>query len=251
MAQKPPPKIKIDRPPDEVVEELPTQLRKLEALSALYDQGEDHFAMDIATVLRKLFREKGSSKSLLGQLNQWNPKLLDTVATWSGGNPSVEIAPVSGMAFAMAVQDAGRVFEVWRPTYQPPGDPHLTEFSTWWKQTLFHDEHGVAFTREGLVGWACDQDGGAHVDPRLDQEYFRLTREGSYLFRQTIILGDAVTNPNEPIAPERIIEVERAKTGLLLVRAIVRQIAFEVLASVDELIANPSLQGMRDETARP
>ena len=242
MVHKQPSKVKVDRPSGEITEELLTQLRKLEVLSIHYDQGEDHFAMDIATVLRKLFREKGPSKSLLGQLNHWNPKLFDTVATWTQGNPNIGMVPVSGMAFAVAVQDGSRVFEVWRPAYQPPGQAHFTEFNTWWSRTLFHDEHGVAFTRNGLVGWACDQDGGAHIDPRLDQEYFRLTREGSYMFCQTIILGDAVTNPNEPISPERIIEVERAKTGLLMVRAIVRQISFEVLASLDELMANPSFQ---------
>lgn len=242
MAHKDPSRIKVDRPAGEVSEELATQLRKLEALSILYDQGEDHFAMDIATVLRKLFHETGKSKSLLGQLNHRNPNLFDTVATWTQGNPNLGMAPVSGMAFAMAIQDGVRVFEVWRPAFRPPGEALFTEFETWWTKTLFYDEHGVAFTRKSLVGWACDQDGGAHVDPKLDQEYFRLTREGSYFYRQTIILGDAVTNPNEPIAPERIIEVERAKTGLLLVRAIVRQIAFEVLASSSELMANPLLK---------
>lgn len=237
MSPQKPPKVKIERPTGEIVEELYVQLRKLEAFCVLYDQGEDHFAADIATVIRKLFRQKGKSKSLLGQLNIWNPKIFDTLATWTQGDPHIGMAPVSGMAFAQVTQIENRLFEVWRPAYKPYGQPFATEFSLWWTKTLFTDEHGTSFNRESLIGWACDQDGGAHVDPELDQEYFRLTRQSSYTFRQTIILGDAVTNPNESIAPERIINVEKAKTGLLMVRAIVRQIAYEVLASTAELTA--------------
>ncbi|WP_445368810.1 hypothetical protein ACH5Y9_05330 [Methylomonas sp. BW4-1] len=236
MANKEPKTIKIERSAEEIREELQIQLDKLDELSALYDQGKDHFAADIATVLRKLFRQKGNSKSLLGQLNNWNPSLFDTVETKKQGNPNIHIAPVSGMASVGVSQDGLKLYEVWKPAYQPSGTPFYTTFDTWWTKTLFHDTHGVAFSRKCLVDWLCDQDGGAHVDPALDQEYFRLTRESSYGFRQCLILGDAISNPDEPISPERIIEVERAKAGLLLVRAIVRQIAFEVQTSSSQLL---------------
>ena len=231
MAGNQPAKAKVDRDRDELVDEFSTQLRKLDALAALYDQGEDHFAMDIATVLRKLFRHRGNSKSLLGQLDQWDPELFDTTATWTQGEPNVGMAPVSGMAFAGVAQIGDELHEVWQPAFCPPGQARFTKFSEWWRKPLFRDEHNISFTREDLVGWACDQDGGAHVDPRLDRDYFRLTREGSYFLQQSVILGDAVTDPTAPISPDRIILVQRAKTGLLMVRAIIRQIAFEVQSS--------------------
>lgn len=51
---------------------------------------------------------------------------------------------------------------------------HLS-FERWWTQTVIN-AMGRQFTRSDLVLTTANQDGGAHVDPTVDKDYYDLTR---------------------------------------------------------------------------
>ena len=72
------------------------------------------------------------------------------------------------------------------PSYKPllndgPSDiwQHLP-FDGWWNETVIKDAKGEKFTRKDLVLWFANKEGGAHVDPQLDERYRKLQEENSY-----------------------------------------------------------------------
>ena len=51
------------------------------------------------------------------------------------------------------------------------------DFIKWWEQNIiFKDSRGNIFTRKDLVRNVTDKDGGAHVDPSLQEAYANLSR---------------------------------------------------------------------------
>jgi hypothetical protein len=87
-----------------------------------------------------------------------------------------------------------------------------TDFDTWWNSTVFIDSKGSELSRKGLVLAVANQDGGAHVDPSLNQTYADLSRNNSLGW---VFSDGKTTQPME--GPER---------------AAIRQIAHEFLKSL-------------------
>ena len=81
-------------------------------------------------------------------------------------------------------------------------------FEEWWGEVVLMDDRRATMSRRDLVLSVADQDGGAHVDPALNETYARLTRQNS--------LGWTVTD-GKTTRPVRKVE-----------RAALRQIAHEV-----------------------
>ena len=52
-------------------------------------------------------------------------------------------------------------------------------FGDWWHQSVVKDAQGREFSRWDLVRVVANQDGGAHVDPKVDQLHYQLTRLNS------------------------------------------------------------------------
>lgn len=87
-------------------------------------------------------------------------------------------------------------------------------FTSWWCDPVLKDVKGRKFSRLDLVSHVADTDGGAHVDPSLDEAYMALSRQNSLGW----VLGDGRT-PLEG-RPEL---------------ACARQIAHEVLTTLRDL----------------
>jgi len=85
-------------------------------------------------------------------------------------------------------------------------------FDDWWNQTVFIDDQKRILSRKQLVLTAANQDGGAHVDPSLDETYANLSRNNS-------LKWVAVENGNEYSIPKPE-------------RAAIRQITHEVLRTL-------------------
>lgn len=88
-------------------------------------------------------------------------------------------------------------------------------FDEWWNAVILDDEHGIIFTRRDIVLAVCNKDGGAHVDPELDEPYVKLEKLKEFAF--TFSVNDQEIKP-------------RVGAGL----ASVRQIGFEVLMTLDK-----------------
>jgi hypothetical protein len=61
----------------------------------------------------------------------------------------------------------------------PPFPPRPIPFSDWWLEPVLKDQRGHTFSRLNLVQHVADTDGGAHVDPDLDEAYMHLSRKNS------------------------------------------------------------------------
>jgi hypothetical protein len=59
------------------------------------------------------------------------------------------------------------------------GGGRARTFDDWWGQTVLRDAQRREFSRWDLVRVVSNQDGGAHVDPNVDELHYELTRLNS------------------------------------------------------------------------
>ena len=96
----------------------------------------------------------------------------------------------------------------------PPGlPPRWVDFDTWWNEVVFVDKKGREMSRKDLILSVADQDGGAHVDPVLNESYAELSRRNSLAWRTKGSQGD--------------VPIEGAE------KAAIRQISHEVLKTFE------------------
>jgi len=197
----------VARSRSELEESLEEQLRFIEKSAQLYDAGDHTEAKRIATALRILFHSTWQSKALLVQLGFDALQFQDS--TGGGivpGNMLTECPLV-----LITIGGPGPDYE---PILDsgPPFPPNLLSMNAWWRQIIFVDDQRREFSRRDIVRSVADQDGGAHVDPELEGDYHRLSRENSLAWTINSPTGKrAAENPVPPA---------------------IRQIAHEVLKSL-------------------
>jgi hypothetical protein len=215
------------------------QLQFLKASAAAYDNGFEGEAKRLATTIRVLLHDTKSSKSLLHQLgikgalkmhNTAHPLDLRNLAPHQGlvvlrldvpGNTAGAITFSLGgkqPPYTPGPSDSARARMTYVPrvTAPPRTTPTTTSFAKWWEEIVIKDGQGQTFSRKDLILALADKEGGAHVDPALDEQYARLTRFYSQGYQ--VVTGGAVLPPANS-----------------LVYASVRQIAHEVLVSIESL----------------
>ena len=85
-------------------------------------------------------------------------------------------------------------------------------FDKWWNTNIIKDNKGRFFNRRELILHVADTDGGAHVDPDLDEQYMDLSRNNSLGW----VIGEG--GNQRPFPPPTM--------------ACIRQIAHEVLETL-------------------
>ncbi len=189
------------------IQELETHLDEhlgfLKASADAYDQGFDGEAKRIAVSIRVLVHDTGSSISLLRQLDRKSGQFVDSAIPITPQNKSTHcgLAVMSSEGRYVAFLDD-----------QFSGSVGQVDFDTWWNASVFVDSKGRELTRKDLVLTVANQDGGAHVDPKLNGTYADLSRNNSlgWFYRDGTI--------SEPIVgPEK---------------AAIRQICHEVLKTL-------------------
>jgi hypothetical protein len=150
---------------------LREQISFLQTSCESYDNGFDGEAKRIAVVLRVLLHESRSSHSLLGQLNKKNTQFLSSSLPHEETSLSIHGGLVMVAAKGKESKFVALLDDV----------PFLRwcSFDDWWKEAVFVDDQKNILTREQLILTASNQDGGAHVDPALENTYFRLTKQNS------------------------------------------------------------------------
>jgi hypothetical protein len=147
------------------------QLEFLEASADAYDNGRLAEAKRIAVVARVLCHESRTSHALLSQLGRHNGQYLSTAIPHEPTNMGTH----SGLT-AMGI--GGEEQGYFAPLDDTPL-PHWLPFDEWWTETVVVDDRRNRLSRRDLVLTAANQDGGAHVDPSLDERYARITKENS------------------------------------------------------------------------
>ncbi len=188
----------------ELEQHLAEHIGFLKLSADAYDQGRDGEAKRLAVSIRVLCHDTTSSHSLLGQLGSLSKKFIGTAIPYDPRN----VATHNGLAMVAA---RGR-----ETVYIPmlDGTPYRRRipFADWWTEVVFVDDRKSKLSRKDLILAVANQDGGAHVDPGLNETYARLSRHNS--------LGWVIDAGQEKLPipmPER---------------AAVRQIAHEVLLTL-------------------
>lgn len=183
---------------------LGEQVDFLLASAAAYDGGSVHEAKRLAIHIRTLVHASRSSVPLLRQLDTLaSIALLDTCGDLNISNAlacSRLICLYDGRY--VAILDLKMPWCGWK------------SFEQWWNQSVVADgRRNLSLNRREVVLAVADQDGGAHVDPELRDEYAEISR-GKFGWMEVV---DGVAYPIRPLH-----------------LACVRQVAHEVLRSLQK-----------------
>ena len=199
----------------ELLGHLKEQIAFMQESAISYDRGFESEAKRLAVVIRVLVHDTSQSTSLLTLLgrkrhmlfydsaSKYDPRSLApsncfTVMKFSA-NAAEYVAPLDDLSSA---RDKNK----------------KRSFNNWWERLIIYkDNKNNTFTRKDLVLAVANKEGGAHVDPKLDQQYADLSRFNS-LGWKLFVHGEEKDFNNTPILPS------------------IRQIAHEVLRTLkDEL----------------
>jgi len=197
--------------PEDLVEHLRDQVVFLRVSGAAFDEGVEAEAKRLAVTIRVLVHDTGSSHSLLKQLGVKDQlRFVNTQPGDPEGVPGLARAVWNGDVWRWAAPLAD-----WMR-----GKP--LAFSAWWETAVIVDRKTSVFDRRGLVLPLAHKEGGAHVDPDLDEAYAALSRLNSlgWHMRQDPTAGPGEMQPARSPVP-----------------ANVRQIAWEVQKTIEEQLS--------------
>jgi hypothetical protein len=201
---------------DELINHLKDQINFLIASAISYDNGFEGEAKRLATVIRVLVHDTTNSNALLTQLNKMNILFYDSAAPFHPDN----LIPSNSLTMNRLSINAGGNAEanyIAPLEYLSPArnKDKKVGFNRWWNcNIVIKDNKGNLFPRKKLVLTIADKEGGAHVDPKLDQAYANLTRFNSLAWK--VYTKGEIKDMGNPVPPS------------------IRQIAHEVLKTLKE-----------------
>ena len=204
-------KNRVQRPISDLKNELKEQILLLKNACNSYDNGLDAIGKHIALSIRVLLHHHANSRSLLEQLSLRKNSFYDSAGQLDKNNLLTECNLV-----ALSVSgNSGKYLPSLSMKPVKPNSKKI-DFANWWNNPVLKDEKGRFFSRYELVTNVANTDGGAHVDPDLEDKYMDLSRNNS--------LGWLFSNG----------DVSQAFTGRPEL-ACMRQIAEELLVSLEDI----------------
>jgi hypothetical protein len=162
---------------DDYKQHLRDQLDFLERSASAYDQGHTNEAARIATTLRVLFHDTGTSTSLLTHLGAKNTvKLASKTSDDSHifDNAAKTGRPILGFSkVSMVTISIGKC----EPDLSEP--LRSVDIQTWLSECLIAHPGTKNISRHDVIQWLANKDGGAHVDEKLPEEYKNFKQDGS------------------------------------------------------------------------
>lgn len=184
-----------------------------------YDRGSDAVAVHIASVLRVLIHDTGRSSSLLSQLGLKSMQFVSTARPPLATGENSFSDGHWGLIWINIEASAIR--------YVPVLDLstcHTMGFDDWWLEPVFARNGSYTVTRKHLVLAIADTDGGAHIDPNLDEWYADLSRGNPFNNQFYLHPGDK--------PPLHLHESNMLKKPIHPERAAIRQIAHELFKTL-------------------
>ena len=201
---------KVKQSKQELTRHLQENLGFLKASAASFDAGFFSEAKRLAVTIRVLVHDSDKSKSLLGLLGiKTGMGFLDTAHQYDPRN----LMSHHGLVGLQLGAGGNRYFA---PLNQSilGGPNKYVFFPDWWNKVVVADSKKSKFNRRELVLALANKDGGAHVDPTLDERYADLTRNNSVGWlvsdgSNQKPLNDVELHSVRQIAHEIILSVER------------------------------------------
>jgi hypothetical protein len=178
---------KRKRTTEELERLLGEQLSFLEGSAAAFDAGFEGEAKRLAVAIRVLLHNTPQSHALLVQLGGVPSTFVDTAADDAPGN----LVAFGGLVSVHVNPGPARYLAMLDDAPQRKSVP----FDKWWNDSVFRDGQGESLSRRNLVLAAANQDGGAHVDPSLNETYAQLSLDNSMGLMTVGPDGDQVPMP--------------------------------------------------------
>lgn len=186
-----------------------------------YDNGFEGEAKRLAANIRILVHDTRSCSALLTQLNKMNILFYDSASAF---DPMNRLTSNCLTTMKVSAENRGEL----KGEYIAPLDNlsgrksknRKVSFDRWQKRNIIYkDNVGSEFNRRDLILNVADKEGGAHVDPKLDQSYASLSKSQSLAQKIRTSDGRVKEFENSPIPPS------------------IRQISHEVLKTLkDEVV---------------
>jgi hypothetical protein len=158
--------------PDDLISALKTHLGFLERSAWAFDSGFEDEALRMAGTLRALLHHTTSSSALLTQLGeQKRLRFLDTASPIEPGN----LLATPGL-IRFRGDSSGMQYEARLGDLLPGRMNRFKPFGAWWNDPVTKDTTGLTFARNDYVLKTANKE-FAHVDPELDADWARLTRQ--------------------------------------------------------------------------
>jgi len=195
---------------EELLTHLKDQIDFMIASAMSFDNGFEGEAKRLAVAIRILVYDTPSCTALLTQLRKMDILFYDSASTFDPRN----LIP-SNCLTIMKLSAAGAEYVAPLDNLSSARNKDKkVSFGRWWNRTpMYKDNAGNIFTRRDLVLAVANKEGGAHIDPKLDQAYANLSRFNS-LGWKAVISGVDQDFKNTPVLPS------------------IRQIAHEVLKTL-------------------
>lgn len=165
---------RVKRPKGELKKELSEQLQLLRHSCRAFDSGLEAIGKHISLSLRVLLHQHGQSRSLLDQLGLRTGRFFDSAGPLNPKNLMTEC----NLVLIQVSNSGGR----YMPIVAVGGGPipmRPIPFVNWWNDPVLKDNQCRKFCRKDLILHVADTDGGAHVDPELEEAYMAISRDNS------------------------------------------------------------------------
>lgn len=211
---------KINLSLNEVEEHFHREIKLLQKLCEMFDEWDYKIANKIAISLRILLydnkdNKRSGSKSLLSQL--WRKKLFINTAILEEHDPQIK----KSNSFLVSSLLNNKIHN-WQPLFDVKKSD-LLDFELWENMEITEDLEWNKFSRIGLIKIFADQDGWAHVDTSLEENFYKLTRQNS--------MGTFTYEITDWKIPEKL-DLKKLIPTSSPAYYVVRQIAHEVLRSL-------------------
>jgi hypothetical protein len=194
---------------EDLARHLKEQIGFIQRSVAAFDEGYEDEAKRLALTVRVMVHDTKKCASLFTQLGMKN-SLQFCDSAWPHNQRS--LISYGGLV-CHASGAANNTLRYLAFLDHSPFPAKNVDFDEWWNALVFSKPDNTALSRRDLVLTVADQDGGAHVDPAIDEIYATLV-EGSFLGWET---KDDEGNTFQIAGPER---------------AAIRQIAHEMLRTL-------------------
>lgn len=167
---------KVKQSKQELLSHLEDIIGFLEASSIAFDTGKTGEAKRLAVSIRVLLHDTRNSKSLLGLLGWKNGhSFLNSATPYNPKN----LMSHHGLVGLRVSSGTGSTYYAPLAEDSPNRPNKYVKFPDWWNATIIADSRKQKFNRREVVLALSNKDGGAHVDPELDESYAYLTRSNS------------------------------------------------------------------------
>jgi hypothetical protein len=143
--------------------------------SLAYDKGYDAEAKRLAHIIRTLLHDTDKSKSLLKQLDLKKIKFCCTCT----GSYSAKKHNAGFHCLSYVFLGNPQMLKHLPIIGSVPIGGKWVHFQEWWDKIVIVDSEKNKFKRKRLILTVCNKDGGSHVDPEIEKNYYSLSRENS------------------------------------------------------------------------